>query len=197
LLVVAAALPAFAQYKVVGPDGKVSYTDRAPVPGAGTVTAMGGKREALVSETPLPAELRPVVARYPVTLYVPASNCTPCDGARQLLRQRGIPHREKLLASQEDGAALQRLTGSRDVPALTIGAQALVGLSPDTWTSYLDLAGYPKTSLLPADYRYPAATPMTEPRDITSTEPAARPQPPVAATPAPVNEPTSTPQIRF
>lgn len=173
-LIAVTALPAAAQYKVVGADGKVTYTDRPPL-------AAGDKLSALKttgpssssSEASLPIEVRQAVQRFPVTLYVTA-NCTPCDSARQFLQARGIPHTEKTVTTGEDGEALLRLTGGRDAPTVSIGAQVVRGLSAESWTSYLDAAGYPRESKLPASYRFPSATPLTERRDVPPKEASAR-----------------------
>ena len=72
------------------------------------------------------------------------------------------------------------------MPVLAIGGQQLKGLTPDTWNSYLDLAGYPRESRLPAGYAFAAPQPLTE-RPAAAAAPAAKPaEPPAAeATPAP------------
>jgi hypothetical protein len=57
---------------------------------------------------------------------------------------------------------------------VTIGAQVVRGMSAESWTSYLDAAGYPKESKLPASYQFPAATPLTERREIAREEASAR-----------------------
>ncbi|MDQ6685528.1 MAG: NrdH-redoxin, partial [Pseudomonadota bacterium] len=63
------AISVQAQYKVVGPDGKITYTDRAPGPEAGRVMSLKGKAIDEPVDAVLPFELRQVVAKYPVTLY--------------------------------------------------------------------------------------------------------------------------------
>ncbi len=181
----AAMAQAQAQYKVVAPDGKVTYTDRAPA--TGKVTTLGVQAPAATSggDGALPLDLRQPTARYPVTLYVTTGACEPCDSARALLRQRGIPYSEKQVQSNEDLEALQRLSGGRDAPTLSIGAQTLRGFAPAVWSSYLDSAGYPRESRLPANYQYAAATPLTQHREATApVPPAAQPTPerPVAPT---------------
>ena len=185
------ALPAAAQYKVVGPDGRVTYTDRPPADAAARVTPLG--RDTAITaapQDPLPPELRQVATRFPVTLYV-AADCVPCDAGRQLLQQRGVPFSEKLVVSDEDAAALERLTGGRTVPSLTIGAQVLRGLAQAEWASYLDLAGYPRESRLPKGWQAPPAAPLvarSAPRPAPAPVPAsapARPAPPVEPPPAP------------
>ena len=175
-----------ALFKIVGPDGKVTYTDVAPTSAAaGKVTSLG-TGGAAPSEVALPLELRQAVGRYPVTLFVTAS-CEPCDSGRQLLRQRGIPFNERQVMTTEDVDALQRLTGGREAPALTIGGQTVRGMSQELWNSYLDAAGYPRDSRLPTNSQFAAATPLTERRE------ASRPAVPQrAATPAASEAPAET-----
>lgn len=152
------ALPAQALYKVVGPDGKVTYTDRPPLGIESRVLPLNsnGNVEGAVV---LPAELRQAVQRYPVTLFV-TDSCGPCDAGRQLLVRRGVPFAEKTVTSAQDNDALQKLTGGNEAPTLAIGAQVLRGLTDSLWNSYLDSAGYPKQSALPFNYQYPAPSPM-------------------------------------
>ena len=176
------ALPSHALYKVVSPDGKVTYTDTPPPPHSGSTVTQLGVGTPIVSEVALPLELRQATQRFPVTLYT-TKVCEPCDSARALLHQRGVPFTEKLVITGDDTDALQRLSGARDAPTLTIGSQVLHGLAPETWNSYLDSAGYPRESRLPANYQYPAATPLTEPpappvaKQRTPRAPAAEPAP--------------------
>jgi glutaredoxin len=196
LITVLAVAPAHAQYKVVGPDGKVTYTDRVPGAADGKVTSITGRGGSAAADASLPLELRQPVSKFPVTLYVSTGSCDPCDSARQLLRGRGIPYTEKQVVSAEDSDALERLSGGRDAPTLTIGAQTLRGLASDVWNNYLDGAGYPRESRLPKGYQYAAATPVTERRDVTAKAPAARPSAPSAAPQAEPGPATGT-SIKF
>lgn len=195
------ALPAQAQYKVVDANGKVTYTDRPPAASQSKVTPLAARLAATAgagsADSTLPLELRTVAARYPVTLYVVTGACSPCDAARSLLRQRGIPYAEKQVQSPEDTEALERLSGGRDAPTLSIGPQTLRGLAPEVWGSYLDAAGYPRESRLPSGYQYAAATPITERREAATTPaPRAASAAPAATPPAPV--PADNPSgIRF
>jgi glutaredoxin len=186
------ALPALAFYKVVGPDGSVTYTDRPPVATTSKITTLGRNGNATAaSDSTLPFDLRQVASRYPVTLFT-AADCPPCDSGRQLLQQRGVPFAERQVVSQDDAAALERAVGGRTVPALTIGAQALRGLSQAEWSSFLDAAGYPKESRLPRNYQAPAAAPLVE-RAAAQKAPQA---PPAPAAPAP-EETASETGIKF
>lgn len=197
LAALGASLPAVALYKVVGPDGKVTYTDRIPGPADGKVTPLTLKGNSTVETAALPLELRQVAQRYPVTLFV-VVDCAPCDSGRALLRQRGIPHAEKLVLTEEDADALQRLTGTRDAPTLMIGQQSLRGLSTESWNAYLDAAGYPKESRLPAGYQFADPTTLTQRRE--PPRPAAPASVPAAdaGTDTPTAAPASKPgSIRF
>ena len=147
-----AALPAQALYKVVGPDGKVTYTDRAarrrP---SGKVTPLSATGSAADREHCRCRSNCARSRRATRSRCTSIADCAPCDSARALLRQRGIPYAERqIVQPSEDAEALQRLTGARDAPTLTIGAQPLRGLSRrglERATS--TAAGYPRESRLP------------------------------------------------
>ncbi|MEP7101450.1 MAG: glutaredoxin domain-containing protein [Burkholderiales bacterium] len=184
LVALLAAVPAQAQYKVIGPDGKVTYTDRPPAPSAAKITSLSSRGvESGPTDPALPLELRQSAAKYPVTLYTVTGACDPCQSARQLLRQRGIPYAEKQVLGPEDSEALERLSGGRDAPTLAIGSQMMRGFAPEVWSSYLDAAGYPRESRLPASYQYAAATPIVE--RAAARAPAARASQPDATPTAP------------
>ena len=196
-----AATSALAQYKVIGADGKVTYTDREPSASEGRVVPLGAKAIAAAAATAtadveLPFELRQVASKYPVTLYVTTTACDPCTAGRALLKQRGIPFTEHMVVTAEDGEALERISGGRDAPTLTIGSQTLRGLSSDAWNSYLDAAGYPRTSQLPANYQYRAATPVVE-RNAPATSLARAPAPVAQPTPSATPPATTPGGIRF
>lgn len=183
------ATSSLAQYKVIGPDGKITYTDREPSSSEGKVVALGNRAVVAAAEPELPFELRQPTSKYPVTLYVTTRACDPCTSARQMLKQRGIPFNERLVVTAEDSEALERLSGAREAPTLTIGAQTLRGFAAEVWASYLDAAGYPRESRLPASYQYRPATPVVDRRDSATarsdTRLEARPTPTAPAAPAP------------
>ena len=143
----------------------------------------------------LPIELRQTVARFPVTLYT-STDCSPCESGRRLLQARGVPFVERQVTSGEDAEALNRLTGGRSVPTLTIGSQALRGYADGDWNSYLDAAGYPRESQLPRGYQAPPATPLVE-RQPEAPAPVARPAPPADPTALPPTTAPSPTGIRF
>ena len=147
-------------YKIVGPDGKVTFSDKPP-PSAdkGKVTTPGAAAAGGSGNADLPYELRQVANKYPVTLYTSAT-CGPCDSGRSLLKSRGIPFTERTISTPEDQQALERLAGDSNLPYATIGSQRLKGFSDLEWSQYLDAAGYPSSSALPKSYRYPAPSPL-------------------------------------
>lgn len=147
-------------YRIVGPDGKVTFSDKPPADASkGSATTAGGRPVAGPGDAVLPFELRQVVARYPVTLYAGAA-CAPCNSGRILLQSRGIPFTEYTVSTPEDAEALQRLSGAANLPFLTIGAQKIKGFSEAEWTQFLNAANYPATSVLPQNYRPPAPRPL-------------------------------------
>ena len=77
-----------------------------------------------------------------------------------MLSSRGVPFTERTVNTAQDADALQRLSGDNTLPFLTIGAQQLKGYSDTEWNQFLDAAGYPRTSQLPASYRNPPAAPL-------------------------------------
>ena len=192
-----ASSAALALYKVVGPDGKVTYTDRPPGDAAGAITTIGGSGAPTSSGQSLPYELRQALTRYPVTLHTSA-DCELCNRARQFLRQRGIPLNERIIESNSDLEMLEQISGGRELPVLTVGGQVLRGFSTTQWASYLDAAGYPAQSKLPANFSWSPATTLTPRRatDPTAAVPSTEPTP---ATPlgGATAEPSSSSGIRF
>lgn len=158
LLLVASPLQAQTVYRVVGPDGRITFSDKAPLVGTATVSGATGTSSGS-SGASLPFELRQVASKYPVTLYT-GNNCGPCGAGRALLTGRGIPFSEKTVTTSEDAEALQRISGENSLPFLTIGAQQIKGYSDAEWHQFLNAAGYPSSSVMPASYRNPAAAPL-------------------------------------
>ena len=187
LATLACAAGAQSVYRIVGPDGKVTFADKPPATAgakadAAAITPLGGTAGGNAS---LPFELRQVASRYPVTLYT-GTDCAPCGSARAYLASRGVPFTEKSVSTNEDIEALQRLSGGNSLPFLTVGGQQIKGYSDAEWGQYLNAAGYPGKSQLPASYRQPAATPLVAaavPKPVAA--PAARPQAPTVGQPTP------------
>lgn len=184
LLLGGAAFGAFAQYKVVGPDGSVTYTDKPPAANArpaGNGTG-AGSTGAGGAAGGLPYETRQAAGKYPVTLYA-AKSCAPCDSARQWLRTRGVPFAEYSVDNDKGIVQLQQRFGSSTVPVITIGGQTVTGFAPGDLQSYVDAAGYPAQARL-SGYAWPAAVPL-----VPNPAPVPVAAAPRAATPAPAVEP--------
>ena len=171
-LLAASAAQAQAVYRIVGPDGRVTFSDKPPVAADKATPVSAGGKTAGGGGAALPFELRQVASKYPVTLYT-SSDCAPCGAGRALLSSRGIPFAEKTVSTAEDTQALQRLSGESSLPFLTIGSQQIKGYSDSEWTQFLNAAGYPRTSTLPASYRNPAATPLVT---VQKAAPVAKPE---------------------
>ena len=86
----------FAQpvFRIVGPDGKVTFSDKPPAESNAKVTTAASASGGGAASASLPFELRQVAQKYPVTLYT-GENCGPCQSARSMLITRGVPFAEK------------------------------------------------------------------------------------------------------
>jgi glutaredoxin len=191
LAVIPALVPAQGIYRIVGPDGRVTFSDKPPASSEkATALSPSGRSTQGGASGDLPFELREAMNRYPVTLYT-GDNCEACGAARNLLNSRGVPYTERTIITTQDIEALKRLGMEAMVPTATIGGQRLKGYSEGEWSGYLDAAGYPKTSRLPPSYRNPAPGPLA-PIAEAPPAPAARPTGP-AATPSAPPPPGPTP----
>jgi glutaredoxin len=159
-------------YRSVGPDGRITFSDKPPSAAAKVTPLSADSKDAAGANTGLPYELRQVVGKYPVTLFS-GKECQPCDEGRTLLRSRGVPFSEKTINSFEDAESLKRLSDSTSLPVLSIGSQQLKGYSSTEWNQYLSAAGYPEKSRLPAAYRRAEPSPL-----VTAKSPATAVAPP-------------------
>ena len=194
LLLGGTAVAALAQYKIVGPDGKVTYTDKPPTasdirPTKGTAAPSGSAG--------LPYETRQAMSKYPVTLYSTKS-CLGCDHARQALKARGIPFNEFSVSTDADFAAFQARFGGTTSPIILVGTQVMKGYSSNDLSSYLDAAGYPSQGHL-SGYAWAPATPLAPPATVSASANAAPAADDAAssADPAPLLPPPSKNGIQF
>ena len=139
-------------------QGRMVYSDQPPPPSIRNAQQKSFKGSVI--EGGEPYAVKTAREKYPVTLY--ASACgAPCDQARQLLAERGIPFSSKdPQASPEAQADLQKLTGKLNVPVLVVGSDKIDGFESGQWQAALDRAGYPK-SALPGRKPTPQTTPAT------------------------------------
>jgi glutaredoxin len=138
-------------------QGRTIYSDHPPPPDIHNVRQESFKGSVIEGGESYASKL--AREKYPVTLF--ASNCgVPCDQARKLLSERGVPFSSK---DPQAGAAiqdeLQKLTGKLNVPVLVVGSDKIEGFEAGQWQGALDRAGYPKS----ARARQPAATPAPAP----------------------------------
>ena len=184
-------------YRIVGADGKVTFSDQPPPPSsnAKVTSGRGGSFTESAGGATLPFELRNVAQRFPVTIYT-SKDCSPCDAGRNMLRTRGVPFTERTVESREDIESFKRISSDAQLPLATIGGQQLKGYSDSEWSQYLDAAGYPKTSQLPAGYRNPAPSPLVA-RAAPAPAPAAAPEPTPVQIPEPARSPNNPAGIRF
>ena len=172
LLLVAGWAAAQPVYRSTDARGNVSFSDQPPpalggaaakvtkpVAGALGLASTASPASADGASGALPYELRRIANRYPVTLYT-GTDCAPCIAGRSLLVTRGIPFSERTVMTREDSETLLNLTGQKSLPLLHIGTQLLKGFSDAEWSRYLDAAGYPTVTMLPARYRNPPASPL-------------------------------------
>ena len=191
MAIAAFSINASAQYKYVGPDGKVVYSDQPPPSSVKGVqkTTIGGNTPAASAST-LPFALQGPSKNFPVTLYT-APGCAACDLGRAYLTKRGVPFSEKTITTPEDSALLTEMAGSNSIPVMTIGRNKQVGFEVGAWGGALDSAGYPENNILPPGYKAPPRGPAAPQKVAPVAEAKAKPEAaPTAASPAP---PTSTP----
>ncbi len=125
-------------------QGRMVYSDQPPPPSVRNAQQKAFKGSVIEGNENYAA--RVAREKSPVTLY--ASACgAPCDQARQLLSERGIPYSNKdPQTSPEAQADLQKLTGRLSVPVLVVGADKVDGFEAGQWQGALDRAGYPKVA---------------------------------------------------
>ena len=175
-------------YRIVGPDGRVTFSDRAPTSDTpsqsvttGAVTEPAGTRTS-----DLPLEVKQAATKYPLTFYT-SKDCGACDVARRYLLTRGVPFAEKTVTSNAEIQALRKLNPDGTIPFATLGSQHLSGFNENDWSAYLDAAGYPAQSKLPSSYRPAPAQPLI-PKVIAPAAPSAAQPADGSAEPAPGNQ---------
>lgn len=124
-------------YKVIGADGKVSYTDKDPQ----SATA---KTEKLKIQTYAGA---PSVSSYngsvrKVTM-LSAQWCGVCRQARAYMVSRKITFEEWDIDQSEFARSKMREVGAKGVPVILVGKQKMVGFSPEGLDDMLQKAGVP------------------------------------------------------
>jgi glutaredoxin len=185
---------AHAQYKVVGPDGKVTYTDQPPTDGKSKVQNVRSGSAGGQDEFVLPFATAQAARNFPVTLYT-QEDCAPCDAGRTLLRARGIPFEEKTINTQADIDAYKAISRDTLLPMLAVGREQLSSYEAGRWNSALSAAGYPANATLPNGYA-PKKSAMAPETKSAATQNAATARPgPRAASTSP--QPEASPGFKF
>lgn len=144
LAAISLPLTAAQLYQWKDAQGNSVYSDQPPPPSVKNAQQKSFKGSVIeVGESYATRSAR---EKSPITLY--ASACgAPCDQARKLLADRGVPFSSKdPQASPEAQADLQKLTGKLSVPVLVVGASKIDGFEAGQWQAALDQAGYPKSA---------------------------------------------------
>ena len=181
-----------AQYKIIGPDGRVTYSDTPPP----TSNARIERRDFAAPAAPSGSspQLQAAMARAPVVLYT-SDKCDPCSAARALFANRGVPFSERAVKTEEDLKLFRGISPDAIVPVVTIGTRKLIGYEPGGWTEALDSAGYPSTPQRSAAVAAPTPQSLSAPPERAGNTPAEAPAAPIPSdVPPPVNAP---PGFRF
>jgi glutaredoxin len=177
-LLLASAVAAQA-YRWVDKDGKVHYSQTPPQP---TDAAKVQKRSvggSVVETSQLPYATQQAAKNFPVTIYTSENCVEPCNEARTLLSQRGVPFREVAIADDKGRAELKKVSGGDEVPVLTVGKQVTKGYSADLWHTALDSAGYPRNAApLAAKAQKPEAPAAAKAETPQQAADSQAPQPP-------------------
>ncbi len=175
-------------YRWTDERGRVHLTDTPPPAGARNIQ----KREALGTQTApatpaTPFVIEQVTRNFPVTLYSSPGCDAPCKLARDALNRRGIPFKEVQVWDQESNEKLKQISGSNEVPVLTVGQTVYKGFAQSEYDTLLNSAGYPREGLLPARSQPAPAIPDDYATEAERAEkaPVARPVTPEASPAAP------------
>ena len=84
-----------------------------------------------------------------MTLYSHPDCKDLCQLARDVLNKRGVPFTEVSATDEAKLEQLRRVSGGTRVPVLVVGRQVETSVSADAYSQALDLAGYPKSGVVP------------------------------------------------
>lgn len=124
-------------YKVVGPDGKVSYQSEPP-PDNANVEVLQERIATTGGSSP---EQEAAAADNPVVVYT-IEDCDSCEMLLLRLRQLNIPTREDSMRTREAQARILAATDSLQAPSVFIGDKFIADTSEAALVSELEAAGY-------------------------------------------------------
>jgi len=128
-------------YKWIDKDGKVTYQDQPPPPGAGRVE----EREIKDVGSDQSETIAEIAKKHPVVIYT-IPKCSSCDLVRDYLQKRLIPFTEKnvALGNLANQKEMQDKVGDVIVPTILVGAKVMKGgYIESLLEGELDAAGYP------------------------------------------------------
>lgn len=160
-LLLLAPAAVLAQYKWIDSRGQVNYGDSPPRDARNVERVNAPAADPADPQSGLPFEVRRAAQNFPVTLYT-TDACSSCQQARELLRARGVPFSERVIASAEDADEARKIGVGSTVPVLAVGRQMLREPDFALWNRTLDDAGYPRNASLPRGYQNPAPRPLVD-----------------------------------
>ncbi len=161
LLVAVAPGFALAQYKWIDARGQVNYGDSPPRDARNIERVSAPAADPGDPQSGLPFEVRRAAQNFPVTLYT-TDACSSCQQARDMLRARGVPFSERVIATADDAEEARKTGIGSTVPVLAVGRTMLREPDFAQWNRTLDDAGYPRTASLPRGYQNPPPRPLIE-----------------------------------
>jgi glutaredoxin len=171
LALLVASAGALAQYKWIDARGQVNYGDSPPRDARNIERVNTPAADPADPQSGLPFELRRAVQNFPVTLYT-TDACSSCQQARDMLRSRGVPFAERVIATADDAEEARKIGVGNTVPVLAVGRQMLREPDFAAWNRALDDAGYPRNAALPRSFQNPPPRPLLD-RPATPETPAA------------------------
>lgn len=120
-------------YKIIGPDGKVSYSDKEP---------QSEKAEKLkiqtYSGTPSVSSLNTAFKR--VTLFS-AQWCGACRKAKAYMASHKIAFDEWDIDTSSYAQAKMKEFGAKSIPVILVGDQKMIGFTPEKFEAMRNKAG--------------------------------------------------------
>ena len=135
------SIPASADpvYRIVGPDGRVEYTNKPP---AGAKATPVQTRINSYSGAPTVSGSASAGATRPEIKMFATDWCPYCRRAQAYLAQRGIRYTHVDIEKSGSGRAEYDRLGGKGVPVILVGGQRMNGFSEERLSQMLRSAGY-------------------------------------------------------
>ena len=122
-------------YKVIGADGKVSYTDKEPPRDSGKTEKL---KIQTYAGTPAVSAYNGSVKRVTI---LSAQWCGVCTRAKAYMNSRKIAFEEWDIDKSEYALTKMNQLGAKGVPVILVGKQKMVGFSAETLEGMIKNAG--------------------------------------------------------